>query len=58
MLSLKSKSESEIICLMVLFLSNNSYAPGGSCTSKYTVSNSGIFMEICWVSKLWNFAFR
>ena len=45
MLSSKSKSESENICLMEFVISTISYAPGGSFTSKYTVSESGTFME-------------
>ena len=31
---LSSSSESESICLMVLFISTSSYTPGVSCSSK------------------------
>ena len=43
-------SDSESICLMVLFISTNSYAPGGNSislkVSEIPDSNSGIF-TIC-----------
>ena len=40
---LSSESESETICLMVLFISTKSYTPGGSSVSKksFSIPNSG-----------------
>ena len=48
MLSLKSKIESESLCLMVIFISTNSYTPGVNSISKksFSIPNSGILIVV------------